>query len=358
MYFTDHPIFSNACTMSTTTAEHAKAWDEHVRQMDTEKEQQLVLQRIYFYHIPTRANSTGAPGRSASVDYDLGRKMLANLDLTAFHFDTFQDARQFGRRPLTTLTLHLMDEHQLPAKLNLDVRKMRRFMSCIEDSYRQLPYHNVLHVVDVLRRLHTIIRSLSLEPLQMLGMYLAAAMHDYGHGGVTNSFLVATGNQLARRYNDKSPWENFHAAESLELLESDHLAFMPEEIFRPLREMVIELILATDMSRHVEMLRPPGTNQSKMLWLLRLAIKCADVGHTAAPTDVHKKWSAALEQELQMQAQLERQRGLPETWLQMRSSQQRFFDVIIVPMFRLLAEEIPATLPLLEQAKANRSIYQ
>jgi hypothetical protein len=40
-------------------------------------------------------------------------------------------------------------------------------------------------------------------------------MHDYGHRGVTNDFLVSTQDELALRYNDRSPHENHHASEAL-----------------------------------------------------------------------------------------------------------------------------------------------
>jgi hypothetical protein len=43
-------------------------------------------------------------------------------------------------------------------------------------------------------------------------------MHDYGHKGVTNDYLVNSTDFLALRYNDRSPHENFHASGALCLL--------------------------------------------------------------------------------------------------------------------------------------------
>jgi hypothetical protein len=43
-------------------------------------------------------------------------------------------------------------------------------------------------------------------------------IHDFGHTGVTNDFLVNAKDTLAIRYNDQSPNESFHASGALCLL--------------------------------------------------------------------------------------------------------------------------------------------
>jgi hypothetical protein len=40
--------------------------------------------------------------------------------------------------------------------------------------------------------------------LDILAALIAAAAHDFGHPGVSNSFLVGTGHSLAMTYNDIS----------------------------------------------------------------------------------------------------------------------------------------------------------
>ena len=44
------------------------------------------------------------------------------------------------------------------------------------------------------------------------------AVHDYGHVGRTNDFLVAVEDPLAMMYNDKAPMENHHLAAAFALL--------------------------------------------------------------------------------------------------------------------------------------------
>jgi cAMP-specific phosphodiesterase 4 len=43
-------------------------------------------------------------------------------------------------------------------------------------------------------------------------------VHDYGHKGLTNDYLVVTQDHLALRYNDRSPHEHYHVSEAFRLL--------------------------------------------------------------------------------------------------------------------------------------------
>ncbi len=60
----------------------------------------------------------------------------------------------------------------------------------------------------------------------MLACYVAAAMHDFEHGGLTNDFLVASADELALTYNDRSPWESHHLAAGFKLLQRPKYDFL------------------------------------------------------------------------------------------------------------------------------------
>lgn len=57
-----------------------------------------------------------------------------------------------------------------------------------------------------------------LSDLNMLAGFLASLMHDIGHPGVNNGFLVAIKHPKALRYNDKSVLEYHHCAIAFKLL--------------------------------------------------------------------------------------------------------------------------------------------
>ncbi len=116
-------------------------------------------------------------------------------------------------------------------------------------------------------------------PIEILALYCSAAMHDYDHPGLNNQFLVTTSSPLVKvynyahfclhryanifpfkavLYNDRSVLENHHAAASWSLLKSDDnfnfLVNLEASEWKRFRYMVIENILATDLSKHFPIL--------------------------------------------------------------------------------------------------------
>lgn len=57
-----------------------------------------------------------------------------------------------------------------------------------------------------------------LEGIQIFGYLLSAIIHDLGHPGLTNDFMVAHKDALAIQYNDVSVLENYHVAEGFRII--------------------------------------------------------------------------------------------------------------------------------------------
>ena len=60
-----------------------------------------------------------------------------------------------------------------------------------------------------------------MKPIELFSAVVGAFVHDVGHTGVNNNFLVQTGSQLALRFNDQSPLENMHVAIAFEAMKEE-----------------------------------------------------------------------------------------------------------------------------------------
>ncbi len=299
------------------------------------------------------------------------------LQPACLQFDAFSYDRESAYRPLSRLAYTIIDNEGLIDSLHLHAEKLKQFLTRIEAGYINIPYHNRIHACDVLHRSHAILQScdpytFSLE--DRLACYIAAAVHDYQHTGVSSSFLIASRHPLARLYNDKSPWENHHASTALEVLfEVNFMADCSPQQQEHIRKCIIQLVLATDMMHHFDWMdrltnaarmMEPGESQEVRLLSMCLVMKCADVGHSTCVRAVHAQWVTALQEELFCQGDLERSMNLPLSPMADRTSakdhdasQIAFFSVIVIPLFTLLVKWFPGAAPLLIAAEDNLKSY-
>lgn len=316
--------------------------------------------------------------------------------------------------PLGSLAVYLLERTGLVHHFKLDRGKLGRFLERVESKYRDNPYHNRLHAADVLQTMHAIVHEGGLirqmDEVGLLATYLAAVVHDVGHLGVNNPFLVETGHRLALTYNDQSVQENMHAAEGFLLLEEPELNFLghlPQRVRSEIRQLVIALVLATDMSRHFALLgafqaamnittahiapqmskpildfigmRVPKDSPSSRKFSptrkharndtlsLQIAIKCADLGHNCEKRAVHKKWVARVQEEFWQQGDLERAQGLKVPQMNDRTqhspateanSQVAFQELFCTPLFNSLGCAFPGTLPMAQQSWVNLQYWR
>merc|ERR1712203_704109 len=114
---------------------------------------------------------------------------------------------------------------------------------------------------DVTQSTHVLLNSPALEsvftPLEIMSALFAAAIHDVDHPGLTNQFLINTSSELALMYNDESVLENHHLAVAFKLLqpkECDIFVSFNKKQRQTIRKMSIDMVLATDMSKHMSLL--------------------------------------------------------------------------------------------------------
>jgi len=91
----------------------------------------------------------------------------------------------------------------------------------------------------------------------LLSLVLAAIVHDYRHPGLSNAFQIAADSDIAREFNEQHVLEMDSLNKSLNALRSGTFNIFQtfsKETLRNLCSEIINLVLATDMSRHFELL--------------------------------------------------------------------------------------------------------
>lgn len=269
--------------------------------------------------------------------------------------------------PLVTLAAVLFEDAGLCAEFCIPEAVLLAYFSAVQAGYMSQPYHNALHATDVMAAMNYILTAggvgRALSRVETMAALLGAAVHDFAHPGVNNSFLVASGSPLALRYNDTHVLENYHIWSAFALMarpECNLAVAMKPADARALRRQVVTLVLATDMSDHssfmaeaARRLAVPGglslaSSEADRDLALRMCLKSADISNAAKPVGYAVRWGVAILTELLRQGDLERSRGMAvnplcdRAVLSVSSAQAGFLDGIAKPLFAQLGVLAPA----------------
>jgi len=177
--------------------------------------------------------------------------------------------------------------------------------------------------------------------------------------------------------------ESHHLASAFELLlcpEFNFLAAWDRRRYMAFRESVVKLVLATDLSRHIDFVsaldhtaeqlealhaaEAAGNGRGAAMpadgvlhftvaslgtpLLLTCAIKAADLGHTVKAWQLHQRWSRAIEAEFFAMGDTERAAGLPISPYcdrqrdELAAVQLGFLGFVCKPFFTAVARLLPA----------------
>eukprot|EP00929_Paragymnodinium_shiwhaense_P104367 TRINITY_DN6871_c0_g1_i1.p1 TRINITY_DN6871_c0_g1~~TRINITY_DN6871_c0_g1_i1.p1 ORF type:complete len:506 (+),score=134.09 TRINITY_DN6871_c0_g1_i1:204-1721(+) len=267
-----------------------------------------------------------------------------------------------GHGALRTMAYAIINNLGLIGEFQLPKSKLETFFGAVEHSYQDNPYHNAIHAADVIHGAYILINSgfkKGLTELELLSIIVSAACHDAGHPGVTNEFRVASADELAITYNDRSVNENMSIALTYRLLnsvENNFLSGFTRKQKASMRQMVVSAVLATDMSQHfksVKTLRSIVEEQGSDLqhWdngearqlQLEVILHAADLSNACRAHDVAVSWTDRVLEEFFAQGDRERSLGRDISPLCDRltvsrpGSQIGFIDFIVRPMFSELA---------------------
>ncbi|XP_048643229.1 cGMP-inhibited 3',5'-cyclic phosphodiesterase A isoform X2 [Marmota marmota marmota] len=335
--------------------------------------------------------------------------VMENLDsimeqLNSWNFPIFDLVENIGRkcgRILSQVSYRLFEDMGLFEAFKIPIREFMNYFHALEIGYRDIPYHNRVHATDVLHAvwylttqpipgLSTVINdhgsasdsdsdsgfthghmgyvfskmysvpddkygclSGNIPALELMALYVAAAMHDYDHPGRTNAFLVATSAPQAVLYNDRSVLENHHAAAAWNLFmsrpEYNFLVNLDHVEFKHFRFLVIEAILATDLKKHFDFVAKfnakvnddvgiDWTNENDRLLVCQMCIKLADINGPAKCKELHLQWTEGIVNEFYEQGDEEASLGLPISPFMDRSApqlanlQESFISHIVGPL--------------------------
>ncbi|XP_028358077.2 high affinity cAMP-specific and IBMX-insensitive 3',5'-cyclic phosphodiesterase 8A isoform X1 [Phyllostomus discolor] len=291
-------------------------------------------------------------------------------------FDIFELEAATQKRPLIYLSLKIFTRFGICEFLNCSETTLRSWLQIIEANYHSSnPYHNSTHAADVLHATaYFLCRERikqTLDPLDEAAALIAATVHDVDHPGRTNSFLCNAGSELAVLYNDLAVLESHHAALAFQLTAGDDkcniFKNMERNDYRTLRQAIIDMVLATEMTKHFEHVNKFINSVNKPLAAMeesekteedqeamntalktpenralikRMLIKCADVSNPCRPLEQCIEWAARISEEYFSQTDEEKQQNLPvvmpvfdRNTCSIPKSQISFIDYFITGMF-------------------------
>ncbi|XP_033022512.1 high affinity cAMP-specific and IBMX-insensitive 3',5'-cyclic phosphodiesterase 8A isoform X2 [Lacerta agilis] len=313
-------------------------------------------------------------------------------------FNIFELEAATHKRPLVYLGLKMFARFRICEFLNCSESTLRSWLQVIEANYHSSnSYHNSTHSADVL---HATAYFLSkervkqtLDPIDEVAALIAATVHDVDHPGRTNSFLCNAGSELAILYNDTAVLESHHAALAFQITTRDDkcniFKNMERNEYRTLRQAIIDMVLATEMTKHFEhvnkfvnsinkplaaleenggangdsdSIKTVLTSPENRILIKRMLIKCADVSNPCRPLEQCVEWAGRISEEYFAQTDDEKRQGLPvvmpvfdRNTCSIPKSQISFIDYFITDMFD--AWDAFADLPNLMQHLDNNFKY-
>eukprot|EP00899_Mesostigma_viride_P003718 jgi/Mesvir1/13347/Mv16861-RA.1 len=324
-----------------------------------------------------------APDINGEHDQTHG-ELRAMLDRAGeWNFDSWELREVSMGRPILWMGLEVLRRMSLMREFRLPLEKLMKFLAALDKGMPSNGYHNSTHIADVTNSLFHLLKSSGvgayLTRLDMLAVVTAALVHDFRHPGLNNDFVVKAADTLALRYNDLTVLENYHVSEAFFLMAEADLNILEglnADDFKYVRRMVIEIVLASDLKRHFEMVEAfkartkdkesplSKSNEGHRLLLMQVALKVADIGHSAKKLDIHKKWTDAITEEFYLQGDKEREAGFKVSPFMDREnnnlakSQLGFFSFIALPLFQAWVANFPDSQPILEEMTANVKYWE
>ena len=252
-----------------------------------------------------------------------------------------------------------------------------RFIFTISATYNQVPYHNWTHACDVTHYVTYELSTAELDKVftseELFGMLTAAVCHDANHEGLNNVYNVKAETPFGILFKDQSVMEMHHITVAIPIITRDDInlfhALSPDQT-KHMWNLFIQLILATDMAHHFELVKKAQglldegqwdiTNPECRLLALKLILKVADISNVSRPFGLADNWCDILCNEFFRQGDLEKETGIGLTSpLNDREnsdkpkSQIGFYNFICLPLYQVVARIFPPLQVNYDSVKSN-----
>lgn len=275
-------------------------------------------------------------------------KEVLSQSLT-WNFDVIKLEGLTENKPLVWLGMSLLCQFDVPNTLGCDEQTLQNWLNLIEANYhKENTYHNSTHAADVLQTTAYFLEQerikCLMDPLDIAACLIAAVVHDVDHPGKNSQFLCNTDNELAILYNDMSVLESHHAAVSFKYTTGDDrvniFKALDRDTYKHVRKSIVDMVLATDMTKHFEHLSKfvnMATKQptlkdednisidgggdspdfmafgtpDNVIVIKRMLIKCADISNPVRPLHLCIDWAHRIANEYFSQTEEEKKLSLP-----------------------------------------------
>jgi len=287
--------------------------------------------------------------------------------LLSWQLNVFDFTRTTKGHPLITMTVALLEHYKLLDGWDKVNRKtVEQFLLQVESEYGPMAYHNNSHATDVTQTAAMIMESFSqhVRPVSKMDSFciiLASAVHDLGHLGVNNEFLINSRHPRATTFNDKSVNENFHISRAFAIARTVHgcdifeLFTFDEQ--KKARKLMIDMVLATDMAIHFDLITrftfqseqtPDLASWEEPTLLYQVLVHLADIANPSRPFPLARAWAERVIQEFCDQGDKEAAGSLPlspfciRATMSMPKAQQGFIEVFVKPTLNVFERAAPS----------------
>ena len=276
----------------------------------------------------------------------------------------------------------IFSRYEIPSTFNISNEKLFRFICEMRDTYNPVPYHNWRHAVDVTQFVSYQIAISNLKNVltkfELFALLVSGICHDANHDGFTNVYNVKAETPLGILFKNQSVMETHHCSVSIGVLSKPQNnlfeSLLPAE-YKKMWTTIIQLILATDMAKHFELLKQFNQlkddnqytmeNEEHRLLTMQLVLKCGDISNVSRPFELADKWCDVLCEEFFRQGDLEMANGMEYTsdlndraHLDKPKSQIGFYTFVCLPLFEAMARAVPELIVNVNQVKSNLSIWK